>query len=637
MFRNNRFNRLWAAQSDALEWPTDDNAETGFGFLGTYTPTTGLHDALFQANDWKDNWLHDQIATACRNFGGIQLDYEDKGSRNALSDAIEWALINQNQSSPERLGIIRTATTEQAVAGTDNHLAIVPMTLARTLDNRLVWEGIKNRPQTATRWPNWDEVGFKPNFGSAAWQNSDAFDWAGTAKAYYDSLTNDLKALTNRLSGIAWSGELNDGHGVLDKSHGGTGRGDGNYNAQWFYAERPASSGNATGLSGLIFGNSVNNKICDGEDNGEDIGKSGNISLDTWYGVSIRSTINQYQTTWLHNSRNGDTRQRGGLYLDNFVRSTSNTAKLMNNVGDSVEIMDGNKFIIRNSQGYERFHIYDGSLWTPGDISCARGYFYNQLEVHNGGIEISGDVAYIDLHHANSTDDYTARLITTTPNDVKLAGSSLTIERDLWINGRIRGGGLNRAAFAEVFDKQDLQIPDIPYGQAAVPSIGALRICMDNLSPFWGRSVIDPGSYQAIWWGDSIPNMSALYRLKSEIDGRLSDMKGKWTSNAFFNDLVGNENELLTTRQFADFRNHNNEPGGIGSYVAVKQKGTGDRSNSLGTGLQIGWQLNDLGNYADWSRARYPSLGGTWKVMCIFSDCSSAGWDRDIILCKRVR
>lgn len=594
MYRNNRFGKLWASRSSTVEWPSDANAETGWGYLGTDTPTTGQHDAALQANDWKDNWLHDQMVAVFNNFGAITPNYDDAGSRNALSDAIYWALLNQNQSSVDRLGIIRTATEAQAIEGTDNHLAIVPLTLERTITNRLVWDGVKNKPETATRWPTWAEVTNKPPFGSAAWLNSDTWDYAGTALNYYNSVSNDLKVMSGKLSGIAWDGAINSATGVLDKAHGGRGRGDNSYDGEWFYA-----NGGGVTNTGFVLGSSLSTKITTGDDNGDNLDVSSNMNLDTWWGVGIRSSINSYQTTWKHDARSGVTRQRGGMYLNDFVRSTTTTARLLNSYGDAIEVQGGNKLILRNSQGYERFHVYDGAVWSAGDLVCGgNGRISGTLEVRGTGIEVYGDTPFIDLHYGNSSDDYSIRLIAETASRLGIS-SSVAVRQDLSVDGKLTGGGLGTSAYANIFDRASLSITDIPYG-TQVASSGVLRICMNSLSAVWNKGV----------------------------------------STANFNDLAGDSNELLTSRQFVDFKNASNTVGGIGSYTILKIRGTsGNSGSSLHTSVRPGWVMSDLGNYADGMRAAWGSISGTWIVMAVFSDVGyfGDGQDRDIMFVKRLR
>ena len=135
MKKNDRFGKEWSSDSRDQQYPSDNQAAQGLGFLGADAPTTGLHDALWQANDWKDNWLYDQIKTACERHGQ-SLDLSVDGSRNALADAIRQALLSQNQASESRVGILEIASRDETMTGEDALRAVVPAHLRVLLDDR---------------------------------------------------------------------------------------------------------------------------------------------------------------------------------------------------------------------------------------------------------------------------------------------------------------------------------------------------------------------------------------------------------------------------------------------------------------------------------------------------------------------
>lgn len=176
MKKNDRFGKEWSSDSRDQQYPSDTQATQGLGFLGADAPTTGLHDALWQANDWKDNWLYDQIKTACERYGQ-SLDLSVGGSRNALADAIRQALLMQNQASESRVGILEIASRDETMKGEDALRAVVPAHLRAVLDDRF------------------------SQLGSAARRNEGDFERAGA-----------VNALTASLRDAAWHGFFDTGN-----------------------------------------------------------------------------------------------------------------------------------------------------------------------------------------------------------------------------------------------------------------------------------------------------------------------------------------------------------------------------------------------------------------------------------------
>jgi hypothetical protein len=56
-----RFLKRWATGGTTAE-PSDNQADAGLAFLGANAPTFGLHNAMFQWLDDKDNWLFRQLS-----------------------------------------------------------------------------------------------------------------------------------------------------------------------------------------------------------------------------------------------------------------------------------------------------------------------------------------------------------------------------------------------------------------------------------------------------------------------------------------------------------------------------------------------------------------------------------------------
>lgn len=167
------FNKTWASDTNP-DYPTDMQEKRGLSFLGTEAPTFDLHDALFQRLDIKALWLYDQVRTACERFGQkVQNDNGDLASdaRDVMANAITYALINQRKADEGGYGIVCMANADQTNAGQDYNLAVSPKHLTKYVASQNTWENTKDKPQTATRWPNYDEVTNKPSFdpkGSAA-------------------------------------------------------------------------------------------------------------------------------------------------------------------------------------------------------------------------------------------------------------------------------------------------------------------------------------------------------------------------------------------------------------------------------------------------------------------------------------
>lgn len=55
-----RFKKRWSA-TGVISEPTDNQADTGFSYLGVNPPTVELFNAMFQQLDEKDNWLYNRI------------------------------------------------------------------------------------------------------------------------------------------------------------------------------------------------------------------------------------------------------------------------------------------------------------------------------------------------------------------------------------------------------------------------------------------------------------------------------------------------------------------------------------------------------------------------------------------------
>lgn len=178
------FNKVWASDTNP-DYPTDTQAKRGLSFLGTEAPTFDLHDALFQRLDGKALWLYDQVRAACERFG--QKVQNDDGTlisdaRDTMANAITYALLNQRKADEGGYGIVRMANAEQTNAGQEYNLAVSPRHLADYVSAQNTWANTKDKPQTATRWPDYSEVKNTPLLGGSAYLNVDNGHWQTIAK-----------------------------------------------------------------------------------------------------------------------------------------------------------------------------------------------------------------------------------------------------------------------------------------------------------------------------------------------------------------------------------------------------------------------------------------------------------------------
>lgn len=348
---------------------------------------------------------------------------------------------------------------------------------------------------------NYNSLNNLPSLGEASKRNVfDTYDvnqipWDGfrlPSTSVCRALKDYIDTVKASISSVGVSNNINDAHGVLGKNNGGTGRADGNYDAQWFFT--PAGD---TTNRGFVLGSSLNNKITDGSDD-EDPNSSGNVTIDTWNSIAFRSSINQYQTTFKHCARTGLTYNRGSIALfgggekeirnndgallikggsnhirvgyDNLdvhlkggskvfnidananlnftgggqvlLRNTNGRLGLMAKNGDALYVDDGSLYL-QNTKGENKFAIHDGNVDILG--SC---HTWGSAGFHSG-LEIFGTTPYIDLHFNNNTSsDYDSRLIMEVADRLTLKAAHMTFERDVTINGRINGGGLGDGAYA---------------------------------------------------------------------------------------------------------------------------------------------------------------------------------------------
>lgn len=385
--------------------------------------------------------------------------------------------------------------------------------------------------------------------------------WSVPTTSVTRALKEFIQNLKNSLKGIAYSGVLNDGTGVLDKAHGGRGRGDDSYDGTWFYAN--GSPSDVTN-QGFVIGSSLSNKICGGSDDGTNLSLSSNINIDTWYGVGIRSSINNYTTTWKHDARSGITRQRGDLYLmGSEEKAVVAPSGWLNMKAPSAAIRLGYGNMEFYNDGGKRHYIDgNGNGWFSGNVEGQHGTFWSTVEVHGGGIELFHKTPFIDWHYDDTSDDYTARLIATARDVLTLQGSHLNIANSLNVGGRITGGGLGNGAYANfggnssawsvygsdneiarssqladlrnmvddrvnrlnrfldkgIFDQSTVEPTDLPWGNTWVPSTGVLRLLVARLWNLKDKYVFDTADWTTIPWdGGALVTASSLRSVKDQV------------------------------------------------------------------------------------------------------------------------
>ena len=98
----------------------------------------------------------------------------------------------------------------------------------------------------------------------------------------------------------------------------------------------------------------------------------------------------------------------------------------------------------------------------PGDLvvgggfdNTAKGKLYSQA------LELSMGTPYIDFHHNNSTNDYTARLITTAADQLSVQGSHLRVDRDLRVGQAADIGSWIQCRYDCVSQQTDFGSPAI--------------------------------------------------------------------------------------------------------------------------------------------------------------------------------
>ncbi|HHO0409190.1 TPA: tail fiber domain-containing protein, partial [Klebsiella quasipneumoniae] len=94
-----------------------------------------------------------------------------------------------------------------------------------------------------------------------------------------------------------------------------------------------------------------------------------------------------------------------------------------------------------------------GNMTVPGNISA--GKYFAQA------IELSMSTPYIDFHHNNSTNDYTARFITTAADQLSVQGSHLRVDRDLRVGQAADIGSWIQCRYDCVSQQTDFGSPAI--------------------------------------------------------------------------------------------------------------------------------------------------------------------------------
>lgn len=212
------FNRIWASDTNP-DYPTDSQTKRGLSYLGTEAPTFDLHDAIFQDHDLKAQWLYDQIRLLCERYGQSVSESVAGSARDTMANAVTAAILNQRRADEGGYGIVKMADAAQTNAGNDYNFAVSPKHLAEYVSTQNTWSNTKDKPQTALRWPTWDETTNKPTFGSAAWKGffdtgdaesipygADSAASTGCVAAVRDAAKNDTESVRKTLKASAFKG-----------------------------------------------------------------------------------------------------------------------------------------------------------------------------------------------------------------------------------------------------------------------------------------------------------------------------------------------------------------------------------------------------------------------------------------------
>lgn len=236
MEKNDRFGKEWSSGSAAQEYPTDIQAQQGLSFLGATPPSFNLHDAMFMANDWKDNWLFDQIKGVTDQYGQA-LDLTEAGTRTALADAVAQAITdsltsaastadskiaaheqsrNHPDSTTTEKGFVRKATSAEAKARSSMIPVVTPAGLGAALTDHEQAAAAHNDsqitistevPQAPAATKVSEALAALGDFAADGYQNVAVFDMTGVTNwPVPDVLKTGLRQASVVVTGAGGSG-----------------------------------------------------------------------------------------------------------------------------------------------------------------------------------------------------------------------------------------------------------------------------------------------------------------------------------------------------------------------------------------------------------------------------------------------
>lgn len=617
---NDEVNKIWAstAPEGNVKTPTDAYANKGW---------TQIKPPYEYFNWWMKN-----VSTllAYLNQHGIS-EWDENTEYVANNSFVQsegklWVCLKNNKNSKPSdsndnwkdylKGIATQSYTDRAVDTFKRSLHKIATTgLATDLDGQYPWSRLSDVPRfIRDTQEEGDRLSFKSSDGTTIRVGNGRLDLINGG---------DIKFSINP-DGVLDNGRIpvSNLQGVLPKSQGGTGRSDNIVDMQYFDAYGGVTT------CGFRFGGDDHNKITPGS-NDEDPEHSGNITIDTWNSLAVRSSINSWKTAWKLCARSGKTYQRGDFQFFGGGEKT-----IANYGNAALWIAGDNNTKIKLGYGAVNFHTDKGEVISVDNEGNLVGKYKDltvksntgDLTLKNGSLDslhlVSGNACYLSNNEGKTTVRWDSGRLTVgvvpfeRVEGLKGAGRwEVQTNSDIWGQGYGSGNlareetvakvrdwandhfiKLGQAAYVSVFDKGGFSASDIPWGPQAVVSTGTFRTLCEYTRLFWGYHPA----------GDT-----------------------------WYNNLKGESRELLTTAQFKNFKDDITTPGNFCSYVVARKiyhnshvnRGDTVGGDKLMPSSCVG--RNDSGGEGN-------RLTGTWKCAGWAASSSYDDWESKTTLWVRI-